>query len=401
MAVYNRGWYDTRQHVENILQADEFMTRLVFRHLNTAALDREGADIVIASITIFSYARYPAHQKPIRSREYVDSLVAGEMMAPVVPQANSLNANDASTEFLFVMSYLMDNPTLHTRTRGYAAWAATINAAVDEDEGNLRGNVPARNDLAFDDYMDYLIWLAYNLPHGQFMSPIVLLVSTYVGIAKRGTMSDHFLEKVTTGIRDDLGVDVELDCNMVKYTYVNFGKHVNAHNAAEVFNRWLEDIPEHALRLRLSLQQVTGSGLTAYIVIGRGMRRYPDFPWDRLNVVTEGEVDRYIQALATVNGNLYYGFNRDLGAARSTLYSSVAYVAKELLIRISGETSLTKYQGWLKRPKNPVAVQRLIDAYVALMSTRMEQAADAELAAPVLERIIGAVNGAQHNDMFA
>jgi hypothetical protein len=190
------------------------------------------------------------------------------------------------------------------------------------------------------------IWVvAIKLPTSQYMTPVGLVVTSYIGVAKRGTLSERYVGKVVDGIRDDLGITITIEPDTVKAAYVNFGRYVTANNAEEVFSRWLAAIPHHALRLRLCLEQVAGSGLTAFIVVGKAYRRFPDFPWDKLNTLTEGEVDKYIIAVRTVSGNPYYGFNRDLGAARSTLYSSVAYVAKELLVKISGEMSLTKYQG--------------------------------------------------------
>lgn len=41
-------------------------------------------------------------------------------------------------------------------------------------------------------------------------------------------------------------------------------------------------VPEVALRLRLCLQQVAGSGLTAYLTVGRALATYPEFPWHHI-----------------------------------------------------------------------------------------------------------------------
>lgn len=94
---------------------------------------------------------------------------------------------------------------------------------------------------------------------------------------------------------------------------------------------WIADLPNGALRLQLTLEQALGSGMTAFIVVGRAMIKYPDFPWGRLNILTSGELANCLIALTTVNGNPYNGFNRTMEPVRSTLYSSIAYVAKELL----------------------------------------------------------------------
>lgn len=62
-----------------------------------------------------------------------------------------------------------------------------------------------------------------------------------------------------------------------------------------------------------------------------------------MNILTGGEMTNFTTAVGLVNGNQYYGFNKSLGAARSTQYSSLAYIAKELLITLNGEVSLKKY----------------------------------------------------------
>jgi len=57
-----------------------------------------------------------------------------------------------------------------------------------------------------------------------------------------------------------------------------------------------------------------------------------------------------------VGDNLYYGFKRNMGPARSTLYESIEYVARELLVKINGERTLLRYAGNIK---NKQALDRL------------------------------------------
>lgn len=123
--------------------------------------------------------------------------------------------------------------------------------------------------------------------------------------------------------------------------------------------------------------------------------------WDKLNILTEGEMDKYLVAVRAVNGNPYYGFNRDLGAAKSTLFSSVAYVAKELLIKIAGEMSLTKYQGWVRKPKNPPAIERLIEQYTETTQERMAIIIDGPVNGNVLAQYNDVINAAVHDNMFS
>lgn len=275
--TYLRGWWDTNAHISAILKADSFLSTLVFRrHLGSEDLSNANTEIVTAAITIFCNARYPAHNLAIRPREYVEALVIGEMMAPVLPMRMTLQQVHAQAEFMMVMSYLTTNPTVYTRGRTVDSWISELTEANEELDDNDRIPLPDPAHMVFEDYVAYLIWLAIKLPATQCMSPVQLVVTSYIGVAKRGTMSDRYVSKVVDGVRDDLGITVTLEPDTVKSTYVNFGRYMNATDAQQVFERWLNAIPEHALRLRLSLEQVSGSGLTAYIIIGRAFRKYND-----------------------------------------------------------------------------------------------------------------------------
>jgi len=64
-----------------------------------------------------------------------------------------------------------------------------------------------------------------------------------------------------------------------------------------------------------------------------------------VNTLTGGELVSWETARGIIGENLYYGFKRDMGAARSTLYKSAGYVARELLIKINREKTLLRYAG--------------------------------------------------------
>lgn len=54
-------------------------------------------------------------------------------------------------------------------------------------------------------------------------------------------------------------------------------------------------------------------------------------------------------AIIAVDGNKYYGYRKDSGPARFTKFKSIAYVAKELYIKVGGKDSLRMYGGWANR----------------------------------------------------
>jgi len=84
-------------------------------------------------------------------------------------------------------------------------------------------------------------------------------------------------------------------------------------------------------------------------VIGRAINTFPTFLWAKIEHIT-GEITKYHAAAILVNGNRYYGFKKDLGAAKSTNYKNLGWVANELLLRCNGEVSLKGYHGWIRVP---------------------------------------------------
>lgn len=102
------------------------------------------------------------------------------------------------------------------------------------------------------------------------------------------------------------------------------------------------------MRLRLTIVQAAGSGLTCLILILKAMRIYANFPWWVVAALYGNEMANVETATTAVGDNPYYGFKKDLGAVKSRLYKNIAWVAKELLVRINGETTLNNYK-WIPR----------------------------------------------------
>lgn len=103
------------------------------------------------------------------------------------------------------------------------------------------------------------------------MKPLDLYTTVYIAVAKRGNVTTEFINKIVTGMSDDLQYEANLDEEIINLVYKFYGGHITAENASTVLSRWLNDIPEIALRVRLTLQQATNSGLTALVTVGRAM----------------------------------------------------------------------------------------------------------------------------------
>lgn len=79
-----------------------------------------------------------------------------------------------------------------------------------------------------------------------------------------------------------------------------------------------------------------------------------------------GVLEAFARARVVVAGNPYYGFNNDLGQARSTLYKALIYVGRELLIKLDGQRSLRSYRGIGNNTpiKNKAQIDEIIADYI-------------------------------------
>lgn len=93
-------------------------------------------------------------------------------------------------------------------------------------------------------------------------------------------------------------------------------------------------IPEQALRIKLTLSQVIGHGMTAFTTIGRAMKAYLDFYWKALEKEIGGEFIAFFNAVTTVNGNPYYGLSKASPVNRVTVFPNLAYACQQLMIRV-------------------------------------------------------------------
>lgn len=157
---------------------------------------------------------------------------------------------------------------------------------------------------------------------------------------------------------------------------------INDENIADVFIRWTALIGQKSLRLALTIQQAAGTGLTTLIVIGNAIKSYPDFDWAQVRLHFPQEWNNFTRAVQVVNNNPYYGYRKDLGVVKSTLYKNLSYIAKELLIKVGGQQSLTQYAEFPVRIPDKAGFDVLISDYEAAHAGQaytQEQIAEQEL----------------------
>lgn len=226
--------------------------------------------------------------------------------------------------------------------------------------------------------------------------PIGMLTSVLVSVSKRGQMSTDYSNKIREGIRADFGDNNitfnERPCEIFWKTY---GVAINDRVIEQVVNRWIAATPESAVRLRTTLQQAKYQGLTVYCMIGKAIRKFQQFKWGVVQRMFAAEWTNYQAALTAVGNNAWYGYRKDLGAAKSTNFPSLAWIAKNLLNRVGGDANIMRYRGGVTRIEFQAQIEQLI--------TNLEQTRGQEIdleEGDRIEEVTTVINAVAMNEMF-
>nr|QKS69556.1 putative nucleoprotein [Erysiphe necator associated negative-stranded RNA virus 4] len=189
------------------------------------------------------------------------------------------------------------------------------------------------------------------------------VVSYIVALCKMGTFTQGYLDKITNGLQNDLSVEIQLDGEIITRCWNTYGIQIPQAAIRNVFESMLQLIPQYAMRLRLTISQTVGTGLTGFMICVRGMVKNPDFTWELLRRIMPDAFENFSNAVIAVNDDPYYGYNRDLGAAKSTLYKDLVYVCIMLLVTVQGERTLVRYGGRPRSCRQKALVDDMIKQY--------------------------------------
>lgn len=291
----------------------------------------------------------------------------GELLAPMISEDLVLTQARAKAAIIRQVAALLTTTNLASYTSGTRAVYSDLAA---NNSPLLLANSEATDwpDTNISPSAEAAVRVLYYI--ASVCQPVIkktgttLIVHCYVSILKRGTVSINFLNKIADGVQADLNKPVTIVEDVLPLFYRTFGQWITADNIVQITNSWKALLPAHALRLSLTVMQAAGGGLTSYITIGRALRIYSDFPWGKIRLYFPNDWTNFVAAMNEVGNNVWYGFNKDLGPAKSTMYKNLAYVAKELHVRAGGETALNRYGGWPRRIAHVDAINLMIANYV-------------------------------------
>jgi hypothetical protein len=110
-----------------------------------------------------------------------------------------------------------------------------------------------------------------------------MYINLFVSLGKKGSITDRKADALNDAIRAELGIADSVDRELINYTYTQIGAFVTEDNAEAIFGLWKNAIENYSLRLKMTLEQAAGTGLTPISIIKKAMTMFPNFDWGRMN----------------------------------------------------------------------------------------------------------------------
>lgn len=188
----------------------------------------------------------------------------------------------------------------------------------------------------------------------------------YVGLAKRGTITNSKLTAINSAILQETTLDCDITTDDVRNSGQAKAPYIDETNAESVMQGLSGNMTNFSLRLKITMDQTLKAGMTTYWAIDSALRLFSTFPWGEASRYIPDDFVKYQTARGLVVDNHYYGFKNNLGEAAHTHYKSLGWLAIQLLIKFKGSEygSLVNYRGITPRPDRQADLQRLVDSYV-------------------------------------
>lgn len=222
-------------------------------------------------------------------------------------------------------------------------------ASLGPEPAIVDGTYTANMAEAVIFFVDYLA--SRHTPKGRSVG-CNLYTLMYVSLGKRGTITQSKMLSITRAISEETNLSCDVEPDEVRICGSLMAPFITETNAQAIMEGLALNMEAYSLRLRSTVMQTTKAGMTCFWAIYEAIRIFNQFPWDEASRFILEDFINYGAAYAEVNGNLYYGFRKDLGVARHTKYKSLSWLSVKLLIQHKGGEygSLTNYRGLTLHP---------------------------------------------------
>lgn len=314
---------------------------------------------------------------------YVQALALAETLGPYLPTEWHLSAARSREEIILAVQWLMGEDGRDMCGLETADWYNEDVLGVDA--GMIEGDV----DMTIHDALVVLEAMAVQLPtNAQWANGVSFVAMALVSLCRRGTISDEHRQKVIEGLREvTSSSNIHLSTLTIKRFYQMYCVGVNAENAAAILEHYKGLVPDNVIVLRNVIVQAAGSGLTTYMTILRALQTYLDFPWAVMQILAPQDFANIRAAIEAVGGNVYFGFNQQMGGASAKKFPSLAYASFQLCIKVGGDRPLARYQGMPQVIPGKPEIDRMIDAYIAARAEAVEAPGEGHPAFEIIEAI--------------
>lgn len=243
--IIPQGPCENQVFYHKYLSSTPFFTGLMMRNLNISPFrDNWEYKNTCTMVFLANYGRARVNGVPYDVVQNTTVTMA-ELLGPYLPGALFLPQGEARELLIKSVREL-----LRDETRGriaprfdQAAW----NGLIANPDCYLKSAIytDVFGQATLEDYdpqgIEAAIRMLYHLATvagGVWtVEPLDLIVGITVAIAKRGTVSTEFMNKITDGISQDLGMNVNLDLDTIQTFYKFFANGINDETIPEVKSR--------------------------------------------------------------------------------------------------------------------------------------------------------------------
>ncbi|KAF6210263.1 hypothetical protein GE061_013367 [Apolygus lucorum] len=189
-----------------------------------------------------------------------------------------------------------------------------------------------------------------------------VMVHAFLGITQTGTITFQKVNRLREDFKAELGVNVTIDRQTIAEVYNYYKNAVNETTIQIAIAEFDALLPDAALRWRLLMEQVRWHNLTNFSVIRTAMTRARTFPWSALFSMPEylSEYNAFEAAYETIADRPYYGFNADLGLAKSTNFKRLGAVCAVICKQLLGDEHIDAAEGIARNFPNRAQIMRWI-----------------------------------------
>lgn len=107
----------------------------------------------------------------------------------------------------------------------------------------------------------------------------------YISVAKQGNITENKLTSIFNAVAEETGHAITLTLEEIKAFSTSFRPFINAQNAQDICEGLRLGLENFSLRLCLTMQQATRSGMTLYWMVWEALTLCTDFNWEGIAVI--------------------------------------------------------------------------------------------------------------------